>query len=106
MNPEGSQSRFPSVVLITSERWPMATGGSAPMPVRPGSISRTCTRCPAADSSASVVQRWPAGGTHCRSSAQITQIWGSSPREWLPQVAHTALMFRKHNGSMALRRTP
>ena len=76
MNPDGSHSRLPSGVDTSSDRCPIATGGSAPIPVSPGSTARTSDRCPAAASSASVVQRCPPGGTHCRSSAHTVHISG------------------------------
>ena len=89
MNPDGSHSTLPAAVRTSSERCPMATGGSAPIPVSPGSTARTSDRCPAAASSASVVHRWPSGGSHCRSSAHTTQTSGRGSGKWLPQVAQT-----------------
>jgi hypothetical protein len=67
----------------------MATGGSTPIPSRPGSTSRTSPRCPAAASFSAVVQRCPAAGTHWRSSAQMTQTPGGDAASgyWLAQVA-------------------
>ena len=73
----------------SSDRCPIANGGSAPIPVRPGSTALMSDRCPAAASSVSVVQRCPPDGTHCRSSAHTTQTSGRGSPKWLPQVAQT-----------------
>ena len=89
MNPDGSHSALPAAVRTSSERCPMATGGSAPIPVSPGSTARTSDRCPAAASSASVVHRCPPGGSHCRSSAHTVQTSGHGSGKWFPQVAQT-----------------
>ena len=93
MNPDGSHSTLPAAVRASSERCPMATGGLAPIPVSPGSTARTSDRCPAAANSASVVHRWPSGGSHCRSSAHTVHISGQTSGrgsgKWLPQVAQT-----------------
>ena len=69
----GSQRRLPAGVVTTWVCWPIPTFGSDVIPSRSGSGSETLVRCPDAASSASVVQRWPVAGTHCRSSAQIAQ---------------------------------
>jgi hypothetical protein len=66
---------LPPGVSTRSARWPIAKDGSQPMPVSPGSSSRTSARC-VARSSSSVVQRWPSEPTYCRSSSQIAQRAG------------------------------
>src|SRR6201992_567275 len=86
----------------------MPTVGVTPTPRRPGSTSQT-SQCllPAPARSAWVVQRWPDGGTHCRSSAQITQDGGGSAvsGECLPQVAQIqvgmGLLYLKSSGTNA-----
>ena len=54
----------------------MPTDGETPIPVSPGSSAQNSERRPPVASSSWVVQRWPEGGTHWRSSAQITQDAG------------------------------
>src|SRR5438067_2138340 len=78
MNPKQSQRKLPAAVWTTSARCPMPTVGSAPIPVSPGSRSRTSTRWPSPRSPVRVTQRCPPGGTYCRSSSQFAQCDGGS----------------------------
>ena len=57
----------------------MPTAGVTATPVRPGSTSANSVwrfPPPSPASSPCVVQRWPDGGTHWRSSEQILQAGG------------------------------
>ena len=47
-----------------------------PMPVRPGSSSRTSLRWPASFIAAIVVHRWPSQPTYCRGSSHMGQRSG------------------------------
>jgi hypothetical protein len=84
-----SHSTLPCGVQTSSARWPMPNAGTVPMPSNPGSCSRQALVwfC---RNAAGVVQRWPPGGTYCRSSSQIRQPAGgrSAGGNWVPQVAH------------------
>ena len=74
-----SQSTLPAGVVTSSARWPIAVGGSAPMPITPGPSSAMWPRCPALASSASVVHCCPSQPTYWRSSRQIGQSSRGAP---------------------------
>src|SRR5699024_70391 len=91
----GSHRTFPSGVHTSSPRCPTPRAGSVPIPWRFGSTSPTTVSYPASASCAIVVHRWPVGGTHCRSSTQISQTSGgcSASGSCAPQVGqiHTGM---------------
>src|SRR5215210_4242724 len=92
-----SHIRFESPQGTISARWPIANAGSVPMPAIVPS-SRSSFAWPAA-SSASVVHRWPAGGTYWRGSMQIGHSPGgpSESANWVPQATQ---MYRAMPGCL------
>src|SRR5215470_14813977 len=68
-----SKSTFPVGVRTSSARCPIAVGGWAPTPSTPGPSSSIQPWCPAAASSARLVQRCPSQPTYWRSSRQMGQ---------------------------------
>ena len=74
-------------VRTNKARWPMAKGGSMPMPISPGSSNRIELRL-VSRSSSSVVHCWPVALTYCRSSWQMAQAAGgwSLSAYCVPQV--------------------
>ena len=76
-NGAGSHSRLPCGGLHQQPALAHPDAGLEPtIPIRPGSTSRTTEWQPSAASCAIVVQRWPAGGTHWRSSSHSGQRSG------------------------------
>ena len=73
----GTQSHrtLPPGVRTSRARWPIPKAGSTPIPVRPGSSSRTTTAWSRAIS-AIVVHCWPPQPTYWRSSLQMGQSPG------------------------------
>jgi hypothetical protein len=97
--PEGSEAPEPGQPAL--EFWRVEASAGQGMTADVYELRRdaatdawTLRRSALTERSASVVQRCPPGGTHCRSSAHTAQTSGGGSGKWLPQVAQTQVPIR------------